>query len=84
MGLNQSQSVHVISHCPFLLAQYCRYKGRDVLSTAKALKEVGYSSVNLIEDIMRFPTILSAPPDRVRGWMSLLQVGVYTRIYMYV
>ena len=37
LQMNQSQVVHVISHCPYLLAQYCQWKGRDVLATAKAL-----------------------------------------------
>lgn len=74
LGLNQSQSVHVISHCPYLLAQYACYRGRDVFATARALLEVGYSAAHLTEDIMRFPSMLAAPPGRINGWLSLLQV----------
>ena len=33
---------------------------------------MGYSSNVLIDDIIRFPSILAAPPDRIKGWMSLL------------
>lgn len=79
LQLNQTQAVHIISHCPFLLAQYCQFKGRDVSTTARALIEVGYSSNSLIEDIMRFPSVLAAPPDRIKGWASLLEIyGVAT------
>ena len=64
--------MHIISHCPYLIAQYFKYKGRDVHSTVRALLDVGYPPSKLIEDIMRFPSMLSAPPDRIRGWQSLL------------
>jgi hypothetical protein len=80
LSLNQSQAVHIVSHCPYLIAQYSKYKGRDVYATARALIEVGYSESKLTEDIMRFPSILSAPPDRIRGWMALLRgYGVAVR-----
>ena len=64
--------MHIVSHCPYLIAQYFKYKGRDVHSTVRALLDVGYPHSKLIEDIMRFPSMLSAPPDRIRGWQSLL------------
>ena len=48
LGLTQSQAVHVVSHCPYLIAQYARYKGRDVFATAKALMEVGYTLPKLV------------------------------------
>lgn len=79
LGLSKQEALHVISHCPYLIAQYARYKGRDVYTTARALIEVGYSNKNLVGDIMRFPSMLSAPPDRLRGWMALLEgFGVKT------
>ena len=28
----------------------------------------------MIEDILRFPYILASPPDRIKGWASLLQL----------
>eukprot|EP00596_Hydrurales_sp_CCMP1899_P008451 CAMPEP_0119041926 /NCGR_PEP_ID=MMETSP1177-20130426/14213_1 /TAXON_ID=2985 /ORGANISM="Ochromonas sp, Strain CCMP1899" /LENGTH=640 /DNA_ID=CAMNT_0007008357 /DNA_START=219 /DNA_END=2141 /DNA_ORIENTATION=- len=73
LGLTQTQSVHIVSHCPYLLSQYARYKGRDVFATAKALLEVGYTLPKLVNDVMRFPSMLAAPPDRIRGWMALLE-----------
>ena len=79
IGATSSEAVHIVSHCPFLLAQYARYRGRDVRSTAVALMEVGYKQENFVEDVMRFPTMLSAPPDRLRGWQGLLHsFGVAT------
>jgi hypothetical protein len=71
-SFTQAQALHIISHCPYLLAQYSRYRGRDVRATIEALMEVGYSSETLVRNIMRFPTMLSAPPDRIRGWQTLL------------
>lgn len=79
LGLSKQEALHVISHCPYLVAQYARYQGRDVYTTARALIEVGYSNKNLVGDVMRFPSMLSAPPDRLRGWMALLEgFGVKT------
>ena len=37
LGVTPSQFVHIVSHCPYLLAQYCRYKGRDLHATVLAL-----------------------------------------------
>ena len=51
LGMTQSQAVHVVSHCPYLIAQYARYKGRDVYATAKAIMEVGYTLPNLVSVI---------------------------------
>lgn len=75
LGLNLNQTRHIISHCPYLLAQYCRYKGRDVCATVCVLNEVGYTNDTtfLVDDIMRFPSILATPPERLRGWISVLQ-----------
>lgn len=70
--LNRTEAVHVVSHCPFLIAQYTRYKGRDVYTTVHSLLEVGYDRATLMDDIMRFPSMLAAPPDRLKGWMALL------------
>lgn len=64
--------MHILSHCPYLIAQYHRYKGRDVGATARALVAAGYSATSLAADLRRFPSMLSAPPDRIRGWMHLL------------
>ena len=72
LGLNQSQIVHILSHCPYLIAQYDRYRGRDVISTIRAFKEVGYTDELLLKDIIRFPSMLAATPDRIIGWMNLL------------
>lgn len=72
MGLNQSQITHVLSHCPYLIAQYARYKGRDVIATIKALYVAGYTPDLLMKDIIRFPSMLSATPDRINGWRNLL------------
>ena len=72
LGLTQAQAVHVTSHCPFLIAQYARYKGRDVLATASALLDAGYEYQPLVSNILRFPTILATPPDRIKGWVALL------------
>lgn len=71
LGLSQSQAVHIVSHCPYLIAQYARYKGRDVFATAKALMDVGYTLSRLVTDIMRFPSMLAAPPDRIRYFCYL-------------
>lgn len=73
VGVTQTEAIHIISHCPYLLAQYARYKGRDVQRTIEALVEVGYSTTNLVNDCMRFPSMLAAPPDRLKGWKSLLE-----------
>ena len=51
LGMTQSQAVHVVSHCPYLIAQYARYKGRDVYATAKAIMEVGYTLPKLVSII---------------------------------
>ena len=48
MGLTQSQAVHVVSHCPFLLAQYAHNDGSDVSKTAKAFLGVGYTLPKLV------------------------------------
>lgn len=71
-GLNHTETVHLISHCPYLIAQYARYKGRDVYSTLAVLREVGHSSQMLMNDILRFPMILATPPERIRNWVLLL------------
>lgn len=71
--MTRAEAVHALSHCPFLIAQYARYKGRDVYSTVQALIEVGYAKATIISDIMRFPSMLAAPPDRLRGWLALLK-----------
>jgi len=72
LGLTQAQAVHITSHCPFLIAQYARYKGRDVLATASALLDAGYEYKQLVSNLLRFPTILATPPDRIKGWVALL------------
>jgi hypothetical protein len=72
LGLTQAQAVHITSHCPFLIAQYARYKGRDVLATASALLDAGYDYKKLVSNLLRFPTILATPPDRIKGWVALL------------
>lgn len=33
LGVTSAQFVHILSHCPYLLAQCCRYKGRDLHAT---------------------------------------------------
>ncbi len=71
-GLNHTETVHLISHCPYLIAQYARYKGRDVYATLAVLREVGHSSQMLMNDILRFPMILATPPERIRNWVLLL------------
>jgi mTERF len=73
LRFNQSQAVHIVSHCPYLIAQYARYKGRDVLATFKALLEAGYTKPRLVSGIMRFPSMLASPPERIRGWQTLLE-----------
>ena len=73
LSLNRTEAVHVVSHCPFLIAQYARYRGRDVYTTVLSLVEVGYDRSTIIADILRFPSMLAAPPDRLRSWLSLLQ-----------
>ena len=35
LGLSKPEALHVISHCPYLIAQYARHKGRDVYTTAR-------------------------------------------------
>jgi hypothetical protein len=78
LGVNQEECKHIVSHCPFLLAQYSRYKGRDVCATVSVLNEIFYSGNEpLWYDVMRFPTILATPPERLRGWMALMhQYGI--------
>lgn len=71
-GLNHTETVHLISHCPYLIAQYARYKGRDVYTTLAVLRAVGHSSQMLMKDILRFPMILATPPERIRNWVLLL------------
>lgn len=73
LSMNKTEAVHIVSHCPFLIAQYARYRGRDVYSTVRALLDVGYDAASLAEDVMRFPSMLAAPPDRLRGWLALLE-----------
>ena len=68
IGFNQTEAIHIVSHCPYLIAQYSRYEGRDVFSTARALVECGYDGDRLVQNCMRFPSMLAAPPDRIRGW----------------
>ena len=51
--------MHVVSHCPFLIAQYARYKGRDVFSTAKALLDVGYTMPRLVSATTLHSLIIS-------------------------
>ena len=68
IGFNQSETVHIVSHCPYLVAQYARFSGRDVYATAKALVECGYEGSRLVQNCMRFPSMLAAPPDRIKGW----------------
>jgi S-adenosylmethionine hydrolase len=48
LGLSRTQSVHVVSHCPYLIAQYSRYKGRDIFATASAFLDVGYTLPKLV------------------------------------
>jgi hypothetical protein len=72
LGMTRSQCVHIASHCPFLVAQYAQYSGRDLGATVEALKEAGYDEKKFVDDFMRFPGMLATPPDRIRGWMSLL------------
>ena len=50
LGVTQSQFVHILSHCPYLLAQYSRYKGRDLHATVMALLEVDSDSPAMIKD----------------------------------
>lgn len=84
MCLEPSECVRVTSHCPYLLAQYSRYKGRDVYATVLALLNVGYARDKLKEDMIRFPGLLAAPPDRIRGWAALLEsFGVATEPDMF-
>lgn len=73
LGLNLSQCKHIISHCPYLLAQYSRYKGKDLTTIVLILNEIGYSNSTLIDTVMRFPSILTSSSERLRGWMTLLQ-----------
>lgn len=73
LSMNKTEAVHIVSHCPFLIAQYARYRGRDVYSTVRALLDVGYDAASLADDVMRFPSMLAAPPDRLRGWLALLE-----------
>ena len=73
LSMNKTEALHIVSHCPYLIAQYARYRGRDVYSTVRALIDVGYDAASLAEDVMRFPSMLAAPPDRLRGWCALLE-----------
>ena len=68
IGFNNSAVRHILSHCPYLVAQYARFPGRDVYASAAALLDSGYESSRLIQDCIRFPSILASPPDRIRGW----------------
>lgn len=52
--MTQLQAVHIVSHCPYLIAQYARYKGRDVFATAKALMDVGYTLPKLVRTVEVF------------------------------
>eukprot|EP00607_Mallomonas_marina_P005226 CAMPEP_0182434190 /NCGR_PEP_ID=MMETSP1167-20130531/68249_1 /TAXON_ID=2988 /ORGANISM="Mallomonas Sp, Strain CCMP3275" /LENGTH=480 /DNA_ID=CAMNT_0024623765 /DNA_START=277 /DNA_END=1719 /DNA_ORIENTATION=+ len=79
LKLDNSEVVRVLSHCPFLLAQEARYRGRDVYATVCTLLDVGVTEQQLVEDCLRFPSLLTAPPDRIHGWRSLLEgFGVAT------
>ena len=73
VGFNSSEVRHMISHCPYLVAQYSRFKGRDVYTSAMALMDAGYDPMKLLSACMRFPSMLAAPPDRIAGWMALIQ-----------
>ena len=73
IGFNNSEVCHIISHCPYLVAQYSRYKGRDVYTSAMALLDAGYEPMKLVSACMRFPSMLAAPPDRIAGWKALIQ-----------
>lgn len=79
LGLSQSQAVHIISHCPYLIAQYAHYRGRDLFATAKALLDVGYTMPRLVSDVMRFPSMLAAPPDRIRYHKDPLFCTLFSR-----
>merc|ERR1711871_607678 len=61
-----------ISHCPYLIAQYSRYRGRDVYTSVLSLLDAGYDPIKLTSNCLRFPSMLAAPPDRVIGWQSLM------------
>ena len=73
IGFNSSEVCHIISHCPYLVAQYSTYKGRDVYASAMALMDAGYEPMKLLSACMRFPSMLAAPPDRIAGWKALIQ-----------
>eukprot|EP01036_Dinobryon_divergens_P028711 gene28711-37703_t len=96
LGVTSAQFVHILSHCPYLLAQCCRYKGRDLHATVLALLELeGDSSFDpdsrfrsdripsnaiskdakaqLLASILRFPSMLAAPPERLLGWRALMR-----------
>ena len=72
IGFSQQEVCHIVSHCPYLVAQYSRYKGRDVSTTARALLDAGYDPLTLVSTCMRFPSMLAAPPDRIAGWQELM------------
>ena len=73
LGISKEEAIRIISHCPYLIAQYARYRGRDINSTIEALLESGYTLPILRLEALRFPNILATPSDRIRGWMSLLR-----------
>jgi hypothetical protein len=58
--------VHIVSHCPYLIAQYSRYKGRDVLDTASAFLDVGYTLPKLVRitAALNFLFMPARSPDR--------------------
>lgn len=62
LGFTQSQAVHIVSHCPYLIAQYARYKGRDVFATARALIDVGYTLPRLVG--VNLPSFTSQMSDK--------------------
>eukprot|EP01031_Cornospumella_fuschlensis_P036069 gene36069-43740_t len=47
LALTPRDSVHIISHCPYLLAMYTRYPGKDVQPTIRTLLGLGYSPAAL-------------------------------------
>jgi hypothetical protein len=73
LGCKQADVVHIISHCPYLLAQYFKYPGKDISSTIIALLDLGFKEKDLLPYIRKFPTVLTASADRLYGWFALLQ-----------
>lgn len=67
------EAVHIVTHGPYLLAQYHKQRGRDVLSTFQTLVACGYNKAQLKADILRFPNILATPPHRLQSWRQLLR-----------